>query len=206
MELNASMKKLIGILLFSLLSFTASAGLVTFNLAGNSGDGAEGAALDGINTGSVTKGVATVELRAVGGDYLLNQTSTRFGMNKVNDSCDSSGQMDSNCGNERIVFMFDLIVELVSITLSDYSSNDQALLAFESSSVMDMILASSPSTIMIGEFVGGVGNRFAIQSLGGNGFSIDSFTIRTSEVSTPATLILFGLAVLSLGWSRRNRA
>jgi hypothetical protein len=91
------MKKLFGTLLFSLLPLSASAGLITLNLAGVSGDGAEGLALDGLQAGFVTTGGVTARLSAMtrgteanlfGEARVLNQTSTSLGGNNVGDGWD----------------------------------------------------------------------------------------------------------------------
>lgn len=208
------MKRIIGILIFTLLPFTASAGLITFNLAGNSGDGAEGAALDGLESGSVTKGGVTATLSSTftpgAGDLLLNQTASSFGINQVGNSCDVSSLIDDNCGGQKIFFGFDRFVELVSITLSHYGSNDLASLAFESDLSLEIDIPVSPSTILVGQVVGGLGDRFAIVAKNNNtdeinSFSIDSFTIRTIEVPEPSTLIIFGLGLIALAARRLQK-
>jgi len=210
MELYPSMKKLIGILVFALLPLSASAGLITFNLAGDSGDGAEGLALDGLESGYVTKGGVTARLSARAaapagedsGERVLNQTSSSFGVNSVGDGCDVSAEVDANCFQEYIYFSFSEMVELVSITLTNYSSNDTAILIFQNPANVS-IIPSSPSTTLVGAMIGGgLGDGFSIYSAAGNGFSVDRFTIRS--VPEPGTLALFGLGIAGLGFSRRK--
>ena len=202
------MKKLLGILIFSLLPLSASAGLITFNLAANSGDGAEGLALDGLESGAVTKGGVTATLSARSdpgnGTFMLNQTSNSFGINYDNDGCDVPSQVDNDCGTEYITFSFSEWVELVSITLTNYGSNDIARLDFDKDAMMDFDIADSPSTTLVGAMVGGFGDGFKVESFSGNGFSIDRFTIRSSEVPEPGSLLLLGLGLAGLGFSRRK--
>lgn len=189
----------------------AHAGLITFNLAGDSGDGAEGALLDGLSSANITKAGVTASFIAASPNsspvgLLLNQTTSAFGINRDGDGCDVSGQFDSNCGDEGVIIAFDRLVTLVSLTLTLYSPSDDATLEFENFTT-DLIfgsddLPSTPSTFDIGAPVGSFGDRFAIGSFAGNGFSLDRFTIQT--VPAPTTLALFGLGLLGL--SRRRKA
>ncbi|MEM1154850.1 MAG: PEP-CTERM sorting domain-containing protein [Pseudomonadota bacterium] len=204
----------------ALFAGNAQAGLITFNLAGDSGDGAEGAALDGLTVGSVFKDGVTATLQAVstrpdGIDdvVVLNQTSSAFGTNLLGDGCDDSSEIDNSpacSGNygESLFVWFDQMVELVSITLTNYSPTDNAEIFFQNSDTQDLFgnldLPSTPSTLNIGATVGQLGDGFLIESLEGNGFSIDRFTIRAAmAVPLPTTLALFGLGLVGLGFSRR---
>lgn len=189
----------------------ANAGLITYHLAGDSGDGAEGALLDNLQSGSVTKGGVTATLSTGNLSSVLNQTSSGFGINLLGDGCDESGSIDNNaaCGQgyfESILFGFDRFVELVSITLTSYSPTDDAVLLFTNIATLSLFgsadLPSSPSTLLIGARVGGVGDQFLIGSAAGNGFSIDRITVR---VPAPATLALFGLGLVGLSGMRRQR-
>jgi hypothetical protein len=203
------------LLFVALCASHANAGLITFNLAGNSGDGAEGALLDNLATGSVTKGgvMATITAGFASTGGVLNQTASAFGINLLGDGCDVSGQVDNNaaCGEgyaEGMVFMFDQLVELVSVTLTSYSPTDDASLTFENLIVAvffgDPDLPSTPSTLLIGAPVGGPGQRFALVSRAGNGFSIDRFTVRTLErVPEPGILALFALGLLGMARARK---
>lgn len=200
------MKNIIGILIFALLPMSVSAGLITFNLAGDSGDGAEGRALDGLEIGTVTKGGVSATLSTFvssGNDWVLNQTSSSFGVNRPGDGCDSSAELDSNCGHEKIFISFSQIVELVSITLTNYSSNDIAEIQFANSAENPrLVISSSPSTTYINRIID---DAIFIGSAGGNGFSVDRFTIATVDVPEPATLTLLGLGLLGLGVTRKSR-
>ncbi|MEO0437916.1 MAG: hypothetical protein AAF098_13505 [Pseudomonadota bacterium] len=196
----------------------ANAGLITFNLSGNSGDGAEGALLDGLSFGQITKAGVTASFASdvFGGndDLVFNQTSSAFGINRVGDGCDNSAQFDNDCGSpaitEAIYIEFDVFATLVSITISSYSESEEATLIFENDSASmfeSFDLPSSPSTLNIGAPIGAPGNRFslgAFPTVTSTAFSFDSFTIQTREVSTPTTLALLSLGLLGLARRRRS--
>lgn len=187
-------------------SFSAQASSFTFNLRGSEA----ALALDGFNSGQLTSNGLIANFVAgpgVSTDRIFNQTATRFGINSLGTSDDSSSLIDSANG----------IPEFLSISFNEAIILDQLILSvFAPGEVASLSIASASSLLLVGLTVAediynfsnlalGVEEKIMLSHVAGNGFSFDSITVSTVEVPEPAIFTLILAGVIGLLIFRRRK-
>jgi len=136
---------------------------------------------------------------------VLNQTGTGFGVNATG-SGDNTHQIDNGAGVAEVLnFSFDASGTLTQIDMSSYGSSDTFDLKKNGVLILSMTDqgTSSPDIFTLNEaFVST--DTFSITFTGGNGASLDAFTITTVPVPEPSTA-MFLVAFATLGLVRRRR-
>ena len=197
------MKRLL-ILLLALAPLSALATPITFDLRG-----AEGAAVDGLNSGTATNSGLTATLTALpttfeGRDVLLNQTLASFGINVAGTTCGSmekSAQIDDGCTGESVEIFFDFDVVLNDLKVSIFGSSDEARVDITGSPSIDI---SSTGSHSLGDTFLSAGDSFSLVFVAGNGFSFDNFSV--TRVTEPGTLALLGIGLFGIGLARRRNS
>ena len=198
------------------LVFSAtSAQAVTYNFTGaNSGQA------DSYTYGDLTVGAGHYHTDTgavhsqVTGDSLDDQvTRTSAGLGVDSDISgggqDSDNQVDGSGDNDVLVFSFGSAVQLISVTFSHFSGNDDFSYFFDGDGNgnldFDLIagnLDTGGSTYTFGGTY--VGTLFGIGAIGSN----DEYRVKSINVSAvplPAALPLFGAALLGMGFLARRR-
>lgn len=155
---------------------TCKADLIDFVL-GSSLNG--NPSIDGLSLGTLTVSGVTATFSASSGT--LNATATNFGVN-ASPSGDITDQIDAGSadGSESITIWFDQSVIFQSLSLSSYSTGEQALLNIAGANFdlpamtagLDFYTFSNNNSVALGQTV-------VLSHLSGNGFSFESFQVST---------------------------
>jgi len=132
----------------------------------------------------------------------LNSTASDFGINAVGTG-DSSSLFDTDEGDEAVWISFNQDVTIKSIVVSSFSTGNVETGAYQvaNGSIVDFT-ASDTYTIDTVLNQGGYFKVTAIDEGGGNGWSLDSFTVEA--VPEPATIAMLGLGGLLTMIIRRS--
>ncbi len=182
----------------TLLSTRAYTFPITFNLRG-----ADGAIVDDLSSGSITKDGLTATLAANIGE--LNKTNNGFGINTPGGG-DDTDAIDGGLGVELISIRFDRLVTFDQLALSLFTPTEAAGLDIAGIST---ILPGTIPSIDIYDFstdnIVSIGESVVLTFGVGNGFSFDEFTVTPVDDSDPvvapepATIIFFGIGLSGLG-------
>jgi len=161
-----------------------------------------GIALDGLSMGEIEhNGIRAFFSSATlsDGPSVFNQTATRFGINSLSTSADSSSLIDAAEGiSEFLTITFSQSVWLENIVLSLFSVGETAQLSVNRGLLTVLEgMAVSRDSYYFSDFFIPEGESLQLTHLGGNGFSLDSLTIISHEVSESSSMLLM-LFVLSL--------
>ncbi|MFT7458041.1 MAG: hypothetical protein ACI909_000714 [Planctomycetota bacterium] len=164
-------------------------------------------ALDGKGAGQLIRDGLIASLVAGPGDsieQIFNQTSTRFGINSIGTASDSSSLIDEADGtSEKLTISFSEAILLDQIILSLFTPGEIAAVMFtDGSSDVLTGLDAAEDVYRFSNIWLGVGEPLVLTHVSGNGFSFDSFTVSTIQVSEPPIAILMILGVISLMYFR----
>jgi PEP-CTERM motif len=190
----------IGLLILALsCSFTAQATSFVFDLRGS--DAA--LALDGQSTGQLGNNSLIATFVAGPGaavDEIFNQTATRFGINSLGTSDDSSSLIDAADGvSELLSISFSQVVKLDQIILSIFAPGEIAGLSIAGAT--PLLLNGLSDALDVYDFSAStldIGEQILLSHVSGNGFSFDSFTVSSVQVPEPSVLVLMFVGVIGL--------
>lgn len=190
------MKKAVIILFAGMVLNSGYAELFTFNMINKNGE-----SWDGLSAGVYTNTGSGLTLEASLSAYLngnyssgsqLNSTVSEFGINAAG-SGDDTALFDTNNGQEALWVSFNRAVTIKSITVSSFTGGNVETGAYQ---VADGSLVNfTASGIYTVDSILSQGSYFkviAVNEGGGNGWSLNSFTVEA--VPEPATI-----AILSFG-------
>ncbi len=189
-----------------LFSFSAESGVFTFDLRGN--DAA--LALDGGELGQLSSNGLTASFIAGPGALnrqIFNQTSTRFGINSLGTSNDSSSLIDAAAGtSEKLAISFNKLVRLDQLILSVFAPGEIAGLSIaDASPVLLGGLADARDVYNFSGLTLAAGEKIILSHVSGNGFSFDSFSVSSVQVPEPPVVMLMSIGVISLLAFRRRK-
>jgi hypothetical protein len=197
------MKKTVLLLALLLIPTIASAGSLTFDLRDPSIE-----AIDEVNSFSLNLDGLTATLWALPTMYgtnnvVLNQTSSSFGVNVNGTTCggtEDSATIDGGCISEAIKIVFDSDVFVNSLRVSNFGYTDAGLATLAAVTYY----ISSTGTQLLGDTFLAAGSALTVAYTGGNGFSLDSFTV-TKSTPEPATILLLVVGVILMFTVGRRR-
>lgn len=198
-----SVRALLSILILACISSVPQLNAITvsYDLRGSG-------APDGVSSGPMTSGGVTATLTANTG--VLNQTLSGYGVNAAV-SGDETDLIDEESGVEdNISISFSQNVQLIGLTLSLLSKDEEALLNIAGNpqvSLTDTGSGTDSFSFSTDNLVS-TGDTIQISWGSGNGFSFDSFTIETAGSSindTGGAFSLLALSFLALCSTRRWR-
>jgi len=200
------MKKLIAAVAFIGVALNgAYAELFTFDLLNKNG-----VSWDGVSSGIYTNAGSTLTLEAsmfayLNGSYSsgsqLNSTASEFGINAAG-SGDAASLFDTINGQEALWVSFNHAVTIKSLTVSSFTGGNVETGAYQVANG-NLIKVTSGGTYTV-ETTLNQGVFFKITALntgGGNGWSLNSFTVEA--VPEPATITMLGLGGLAVCVIRR---
>ncbi len=172
--------------------------LFTFDLINK-----ESAAWDNVSSGVYTNAGNKLTVRAsmfayLNGSYsagsLLNSTASEFGINAAG-SGDATSFFDTNNGQESLWVSFDRTVTIKSVTVSSFTGGNVETGAYQvaNGSLVNFTAGGTyavNTTLNQGSFF----KIIAIDKGGGNGWSLNSFTVEA--VPEPATIVMLGVGGL----------
>lgn len=179
---------------------SAYAGIIVFDLL----EPASGVVLDNNSSGQLAGGniIATLTNIAVPAYRgVFNQTSSRFGINTLGTSLDSSSLVDSVNGvSESLSISFSDTVFLEYFVLSLFSPSEQALLTGPGLALQIIQgLDSAKDFFWFNNYLVPQGQSIQLAHFLGNGFSLERIAVRTFTVAEPGSLyLLLGLLPLLL--------
>lgn len=187
-------------------SFSAQASSFTFNLRGS--DAA--LVLDGFNSGHLTSSGLIANFVAGPGaltDQIFNHTATRFGINSLGTSDDSSSLIDAAIGiSEFLTISFSKPIILDQLILSVFAPGEVASLSIASASPLLLAgLAVADDIYNFSNLTLGVEEKITLSHVTGNGFSFDSITVSSVEVPEPAIFTLISVGVIAVLVFRRRK-
>jgi hypothetical protein len=180
----------------------AYAELFTFDLINK-----DGAAWDGVPSGVYIRTGVDLTLEAALFAYLngsyssgsqLNSTAAEFGINATG-SGDEAALFDTNNGQEALWVSFNRAVTIKSVTVSSFTSGNVETGAWQAAEgSLVTFTASGTHTIDTVLNQGSYFKMIALNEGGGNGWSLNSFTVEA--VPEPATigLIVFGSLIAGI--------
>lgn len=179
--------------------------LFTFDLINK-----EGASWDNVSSGIYTNTGIGLTLRASMFAYLngsnssgslLNSTASEFGINAAG-SGDATSLFDTNNGQEALWVSFDRAVTIKSMAVSSFTVGNVETGAYQvANGSLVNFTAGGTYTIDTAMNQGAFFKVIALNEGGGNGWTLNSFTVEA--VPEPATLILLGFGGLAACVIRR---
>jgi hypothetical protein len=179
--------------------------LFTFDLLNK-----EGASWDNVSSGVYTSAGSTLTLQAAmyaclngssSTGSLLNSTATEFGINAAG-SGDATSLFDTNNGQEALWVSFDRAVTIKSITVSSFTGGNVETGAYQvADGSLVNFTVSGTHTVDAALSQDSFFKIIAFAEGGGNGWSLNSFTVEA--VPEPAAAGLLGLGGL-MAWVIRR--
>jgi hypothetical protein len=199
------MKKIMAVVLFVGVGLSgARAELFTFDMANKNG-----ASWDGASSGVYTNVGSGLTLEAAMFAYLkgsystgsqLNSTATEFGINAAG-AGDATSLFDTVNGQEALWVSFNRAVTVKSITVSSFTGGNVETGAYQvANGSLVNFTASGTYTIDAALNQGEYFKTIAVNTGGGNGWILNSFTVSVPE---PATFGLAGFGGLLVWIVRR---
>lgn len=183
--------------------------LFTFDLANKNG-----ASWDGLSFGVYTNAGSQLTLEAAMFAYLngsyssgsqLNSTASEFGINAVG-SGDATSLFDTINGQEALWISFDRAVTIKSITVSSFTAGNVETGAYQvANGSLVNFTASGTYTVDAALSQGDFFKTIAVNAGGGNGWSLNSFTVEAIPEPVAASLLGLG-AVMAWMLRRASRA
>lgn len=199
-------KALIVAIFAGIFSGGACAELFTFDLINKNG-----ASWDGLSAGVYTNVGSELTLEASMFTYLnggyssgsqLNSTATEFGVNALG-SGDETALFDTNNGQEAVWISFNRAVTLKSITVSSFTGGNVETGAWQvATGSLVNLTASGTYDVDAILSQGAYFKVMAVNEGGGNGWSLNSFTVEA--IPEPAAIFMLGLGGLITGLIRRT--
>ena len=200
------MKKAIMVAMFvSLFLNGVYAELFTFDLINKNG-----VSWDGVPSGIYTNAGSGLTLKAAMFSYLngsyssgsqLNSTVPEFGINAAGNG-DATSLFDTVNGQEALWVSFDHAVTIKSITVSSFSSGNVETGAYQvANGSLVNFTASGSYTIDKALAQGSFFKTIAVNTGGGNGWSLNSFVVEA--IPEPASFSLMGIGGL-IAWQIRR--
>ena len=200
------MKKAVIILFVGVVLNSVYAELFTFDLINKNG-----ISWDGLSSGVYTNtgGGRTLEASLsayLNGSYSsgsqLNSTVSEFGINAAG-SGDDTALFDTNNGQEALWVSFNRAVTIKSITVSSFTGGNVETGAYKVAEGGLVNFTSSGTYTVDAVLNQGLYFKIiAVNEGGGNGWSLNSFTVEA--VPEPATIAMLGLGGLVTGMIRRT--
>ncbi len=168
-------------------------------------------ALDGKNAGQLVNHGLTATFAAGPGapiDGIFNQTSSRFGINSVGTSDDSSSLIDAvNDISEFLTISFGQRVLLSKITLSAFAPGEMAGLSIAGgTSLLLHGLAAAKDVYYFSNLTLGMGEQIRLSHVSGNGFSFENISLNSAKVQEPPVAVLMLSGVMAVIVFRRSRS
>jgi hypothetical protein len=200
------MKKAIIIITFVGMALNGvHAELLTFDLINKNG-----VPWDGVPSGVYTNAGSGLTLEAAMFAYLngsyssgsqLNSTATAFGINSPT-AADDASYFDTNNGQEALWVSFDRAVTIKSITVSSFTAGNVETGAYQvANGGLVNFTAGGTYTVNAALSQGSFFKIIAVDEGGGNGWSLNSFTVEA--VPEPAAAALLGLGGV-MAWMLRR--
>lgn len=199
------MKKAVIILVAGMALNSVHAELFTFDMINKNG-----VSWDGLSAGVYTNTGSGRTLEASLSAYLngsysagsqLNSTAAEFGINAAG-SGDDTALFDTNNGQEALWISFNRTVTVRSITVSSFTGGNVETGAYQVAAG-SLVNFTSSGTYAV-DAVLNQGSYFkiiAVNEGGGNGWSLNSFTVEA--VPEPATIAILGFGGLAASLLRR---
>ena len=177
----------------------AQATILTFDLRGS----AASSIFDGQRQVEFGVGAVLATFTSLPGaawEGVFNQTATRFGINTLGSYDDSPSLIDAANGqSEYLTITFSEPVFLEQLVLSSFSPGEQALLAVSGGPLLVLdALAAALDIYAFTDYPVKPGASLLLLHALGNGFSLDSVSVRPLTVREPSSLLLLLLALLVL--------
>lgn len=132
---------------------------------------------------------------------LLNSTATAFGINSPT-AADDASYFDTNNGQEALWVSFDRAVTIKSITVSSFTAGNVETGAYQvASGSLVNFTAGGTYTVNAALSQGAFFKIIAVDEGGGNGWSLNSFTVEA--IPEPAAAALLGLGGV-MAWMLRR--
>ncbi len=181
------------------MSYTVHATVFTYNLRSSEAS----VFLDGVNSGGFVIDILTATFSALPGaqiDGVFNQTGSRFGINTLSSSDDSSSLIDAVNGfSEFLSVSFSENVLLEKIVLSAFAPGEQAHVLVEGGSAFLLNgMSHAIDEYYFSDYAINPGEQLILAHVLGNGFSFDSLVVSLVSVPEPAVLILRLAGIISL--------
>jgi len=189
------MKKLVGILIFSLLPLSASAGSITFEELGSQPSSF-------IEQEELDTEYSSLGVNFSGGWEILNKTSN-FGIPARSGEHFAAYNTAAEGVTDTITMTFDNIIAQASGFLGGIQGNWIVTALFEDSQVSQLNLSNTTGSYVEFSFDSLMFDQISIKG-SANGAVLDDLSFTVAQVPEPASLALLALGLAGLGFSRRK--